>query len=272
MRDQLVSLLKYLPTDPEANDFILPRGGESSLQIDETGLPIPPPHLLEGYAVSAESYTIAGKHHIPAMLDALAANGMPLRKGAKILDFGCGVGRLIRWLGEYADSGEVWGVDISAPHIHWCKRHLSPKFRFATTTLIPHLPFPDEHFDFIYAGSVFTHIEDIADAWLLELKRVLKPSGRAFLTYHDESTLAAFRPGQPFAATPLAELLNNHPLYIASGGEFDMLTLGRDSLSQVFYSNEFVQLSLKNAGWRIIDTLPVVWGYQTGYLVNPLTR
>jgi SAM-dependent methyltransferase len=49
-------------------------------------------------------------------------------------------------------------------------------------------PFPDGYFDCIYAGSVFTHIADFEEAWLLELSRVLAPRGFAVLTFHPERT------------------------------------------------------------------------------------
>jgi len=44
----------------------------------------------------------------------------------------------------------------------WCQQRMSPLFKFATTTSFPHLPFEDGYFDFVYAGSVFTHITDLA--------------------------------------------------------------------------------------------------------------
>ena len=48
---------------------------------------------------------------------------------------------------------------------------------FATVTTAPHLPFADGYFDFAYCSSVFTHISDLADAWLLELRRIVRSGG-----------------------------------------------------------------------------------------------
>lgn len=53
----------------------------------------------------------------------------------------------------------------------------TPSFRFVTTTTLPHLPFADGYFHMIHAGSVFTHIADLAEAWLLEIRRVLARAG-----------------------------------------------------------------------------------------------
>ena len=99
---------------------------------------------------------------------------------------------MIRWLDELAPSREIWGVDICASPILWCKEHLSPPFHFATTTISPHLPFEDRYFDLICAGSIFTHIEDLIDAWFLELRRVLRPGGRLYFTLVDRRAIAVF--------------------------------------------------------------------------------
>ena len=81
------------------------------------------------------------------------------------------------------------GVDINAKHINWCQLNLGPPFFFATTTTAPHLPFEDGYFDLIYSGSVFTHISDLADAWLLELRRIVRKGGYLYITIHDKRTV-----------------------------------------------------------------------------------
>jgi ubiquinone/menaquinone biosynthesis C-methylase UbiE len=112
----------------------------------------------------------------------LGSVGFRIQDGNRVLDLGCASGRMIRWLNDFAEQCKIWGVDISAEHIIWCQQRLSPPFNFATITTAPHLPFEDRYFDLIFAGSVFTHIADLADAWLLELKRIVKPGGEAL--YH----------------------------------------------------------------------------------------
>ena len=87
-----------------------------------------------------------------------------------------------------AGECEIWGVDISARHIVWCQENLNPPFNFATVTTHPHLPFEDRYFNFIYCFSVFTNIDDLTDAWLLEIKRIMRPNGRAYITINDKYT------------------------------------------------------------------------------------
>jgi SAM-dependent methyltransferase len=57
-----------------------------------------------------------------------------------------------------------------------------------TTELQPPLPYPDGAFDFVYAFSVFTHLSvELADRWMAELRRVVKPGGLVWFTIHGQS-------------------------------------------------------------------------------------
>ena len=53
----------------------------------------------------------------------------------------------------------------------------------------PHLPFEDRSFGLVYCGSLFTHIDDLAEAWLAELHRVLRPGGRLYFSIHDQHSV-----------------------------------------------------------------------------------
>jgi SAM-dependent methyltransferase len=52
----------------------------------------------------------------------------------------------------------------------------------------PALPFPDGYLDCVVAFSVFTHIDSEDTAWLMELRRIVKPGGHVYLTIHDQAT------------------------------------------------------------------------------------
>ena len=173
---------------------------------------------------------------------------------------------MIRALDDEARQGEVWGVDISATPIHWCKTHLSPPFRFATTTTIPHLLFPDGFFDLVYAASVFTHVEDLADAWLCEVRRILAPAGRAYVTIHDDSTMELLN--SVYADHWLGQMVRSSPAYQDCGGRYGMLVIDRDTASQVFYSREFFLRTLAPT-FEVLGVHPGVHGYQTAYVLRP---
>jgi ubiquinone/menaquinone biosynthesis C-methylase UbiE len=60
----------------------------------------------------------------------------------------------------------------------------APELRYNDNSATPALR--GQYFDLIYCGSVFTHIDDLADAWLLELRRITRPGGRIYVTVHDK--------------------------------------------------------------------------------------
>lgn len=149
-------------------------------------LPVPPRELWEGYGESAEEYLALGRRHTETMLDLVRAAGGTPDRFDRILDFGCAAGRMLRFCPRVP---ELWGVDLKDDTIAWCRRHLGSPFRFATTTTFPHLPFEDRTFDLVYAGSVFTHIDTLVDAWFLELRRILRPGGFLYVTVADRNSI-----------------------------------------------------------------------------------
>jgi ubiquinone/menaquinone biosynthesis C-methylase UbiE len=177
---------KLLPLAPDERYAVLRRSDSSDLAED--GLPPPPQELWQRWGLTLDAYLASGKRDARAMLDTVADAGAVEQELERILDFGCAEGRMLRAL-QNGPERELWGVDVNAQRIAWAQQHLAPPLRLATTTTAPHLPFGDAYFDLVYAISVFTHISDLADAWFLELLRVLRPGGWSYLTIHDEHSV-----------------------------------------------------------------------------------
>src|SRR5262249_35950762 len=113
------------------------------------------------------------------------------------LDFGCASGRILRHMFYQAQTPEIWGCDINRRHVEWVSAHLPGEIRVFQNTSLPHLPLPDSSVDVITAFSVFTHIESFDTAWLMELRRILKPNGIAWLTVHADRTWREMTPDWP---------------------------------------------------------------------------
>jgi len=192
----------------------------------------------------------------------LSEAGIDLSSCKRVLDLGCGSGRMLRWLDGV--RAEVWGSDVSAPHIVWCQQNLNPPYRFLTNTSCPHLPFESAYFDLIYAGSLFTHISELVDAWLLEIRRLLRGGGAAYVTIHDEHTLRALdrKPERP-----LAQRLRSEPeerqFWRSS---FGMFTLRRGLNALVFYTDGFVRDSWGSV-MPIVSITPEAYDVQSAVLM-----
>lgn len=242
-------------------DYRLPRSLPRDPVYDEADLPLPPPELWLGY-----NYPQHGRLHVDTMWRILETGGFQVQPGDRILDLGCGAGRMIRHLAPLARTCEIWGSDISAEHILWCQRHLSPPFHFLTNTKAPQLPFVDGSFRLIYCGSLFTHIDDMARAWLLELRRLLADDGCAYITIHDEDTIRQF---DAMTSPPaIVRQIMGSPSWVEAKDDSDMFTIGRDENSQVFYARDWFARLLEPM-FEIVTVRPEAYFYQTAVLVRP---
>lgn len=201
----------YYPEDRSQNGYAL-----YAISDEEHAKPlaerIPPISLRHYYGVKDgkyhdDLYLRSGFNDIRSMRRILIEDRFEIA-GERVLEFGCSGGRMLRHLEEEARSAEIWGVDLHSAAIHWAQAHLSPPFHFFTNTTSPHLPFEDNSFGLIFAGSVWTHIGELDDAWLLEMRRILRPGGRLYITISDENTLAEVKRISPDHAsnTHVAEL------------------------------------------------------------------
>jgi SAM-dependent methyltransferase len=152
------------------------------------GLPIPPDKLIELVAGTADItwFLEGGRRGAETITEMLERAGVRVADLRKILDFGCGCGRVIRHFHTLANT-RLYGVDYNSELVAWCGRNL-PFASFETNDLGGSLPYAGNKFDLIYALSVFTHLsETLQFHWIGELCRVLKPNGYLLLTTHGES-------------------------------------------------------------------------------------
>lgn len=158
---------------------------------------------------TSEAPTGSLLHDGPGDFDAIGreflghfVNLAQLHRDERVLDLGCGMGRVARPLTRYlSPAGQYWGLDASKSVIGWCRTHLTsahPNFHFQHLDvrsaaynpegrLRPHdvrLPFGDGVFDFVFLTSVFTHLLPTdAERYLAEVDRVLTPDGRCLATF-----------------------------------------------------------------------------------------
>lgn len=167
-----------------------------------------------------------------------------------VLDFGCGCGRVARQMMLQADARpeRYLGVDLYAPSIKWCQKHLSawdPNYRFARMNAHNpkfnprgrQAPIPTrETYSLVNAHSVFTHIlERDIQFYFNECRRSLEPGGvlRATWFMFDKAEAPMMHDYQ-------------HALYISLD----------DPTHAVIYDRDFVRDLYRNAGLSIFRVHP----------------
>jgi SAM-dependent methyltransferase len=121
------------------------------------------------------SFDEAGRHARHVIVDLLGPDWS--FAGKRVLDFGCGAGKLLRHLLGEARTATFYGCDIDEPSIDWLRAHMSPPINAFVNAPSPPLPLEEASLDLVLAMSVFTHLTTEWSAWLVELHRVLKPDG-----------------------------------------------------------------------------------------------
>jgi ubiquinone/menaquinone biosynthesis C-methylase UbiE len=125
-----------------------------------------------------------------------------LKPNHKVLDIGCGIGRIALSLTGYLSrEGEYRGFDIIRDGIAWCRENITPRhpnFHFEAVDIYNRtynprgkqsaadfkFPYRDGYFDFVYTTSVFTHMLPAdMENYLAESARVMKRGGRCIHTY-----------------------------------------------------------------------------------------
>lgn len=108
----------------------------------------------------------------------------------KVLDWGCGHGRVTRYLRMLGANGPLHGIDIDHQNVEWAQRHLAG-ITFADGPLMPPTRYRAGLFDLVFGISVMTHLAvEVQRTWLEELRRILKPGGLALLTFTGDSAVA----------------------------------------------------------------------------------
>lgn len=159
-----------------------------------SGAPLPPVDFRMGgkHFESDNAFTSSAISEVDRLV-ALAG----LTKTSRLLDWGCGAGRLAVGIAERFGRIQLYrGVDVQKPLIAWADRHIGSRegFEFVHVDIVnarynpggaavQEIPGGTSSIDVFYAYSVFSHLNgtDCA-AYMHELSRVLAAGGQAFIT------------------------------------------------------------------------------------------
>jgi ubiquinone/menaquinone biosynthesis C-methylase UbiE len=130
------------------------------------------------YAVGGGDFSQVGEWEL-ALLTSFG-----LREGQRIIDVGCGSGRLAAALTRrFGDKISYLGLDIVQSMLDHAKSVSDPSYRFTMNTELT-IPVPDASCDFVVFFSVVTHLlHEESFRYLRDARRALKPEGRLAVTF-----------------------------------------------------------------------------------------
>ena len=156
----------------------------------------------------SQSFIKSGRNSLKDFECALADVGSKFSDFERILEWGCGCGRIIRHMAVIKKHAEIYGCDIDEEAINWAKAHI-PFATFSTCDGLPPTSYPDNYFDLIINHSVMTHLDEYyQDQWLAELKRILKPKGIIILSVHGETATSSWLNGLKNAGVDIQPYVN----------------------------------------------------------------
>lgn len=154
--------------------------------------PVPPnSSMRKTSSRTIKHYYTTGIETASPLATAALQQGVNLRDGANVLDFGCGVGRQLLHFTRNFPKSNYFACDIDDSSIDFINRAYS-QVDSHTSVFHPPLKYEDNFFDLIYSVSIFSHLsmEDIPP-WLDELARITKPGGICLLTTEGTTALVA---------------------------------------------------------------------------------
>lgn len=197
-------------------------------------------YFIEGYT----AYRIIGQQ-------IREITGRPLATVGRLLDFGCGPGRLARYLLEEPGL-ELVGLDADPECVTWCQKHLADA-HFGHSPLRPPLAMADESVGGVWAINVLLHLgEQDGRNWLREWRRVCQPRGILALTI--ASDLAMTRTG--ISAEHYERVKGYGFLELSRNPDLDDVIEDRDYYKNVFYSHDYLHRNWPAQGWEILSIVP----------------
>lgn len=174
-----------------------------------------------------------------------------LHDGANVLDWGCGCGRLLRYLAADNMRLNLHGADIDPDNIGWCKTNL-PSIKVEIVPLSPPTPYAAGQFNLVIGNSVFTHLGEKQQLlWLEELSRITTSGGLVMVSVQAASEL----PRETFFAPEFEKLFEKG--FLSSSVDDALAEVIDDATyyRSAFHTHDYVR-SVWSKYFEVVDIVP----------------
>ena len=157
-----------------------------------------------------------------------------LSNGMRVLDFGCGSGRVAFALSKHIDLEDFVGIDVVDELTDYARSRCPDTYRFVISHSLE-IPLVPESLDYAYALSVFTHLSQVEIAiYIEEIYRKLRSAGLFLFSF-----LEVNRHWELFESTKLS--------YRRHGKYYPHLNM--------FMDRTQVDWIAKNVGFEVVETI-----------------
>jgi 2-polyprenyl-3-methyl-5-hydroxy-6-metoxy-1,4-benzoquinol methylase len=173
----------------------------------------------------------------------------------RILDWGCGCGRVTRYFHNHTGNS-ITGIDIDSDNIDWCRQNL-PFGQFMDIPLCPPTALEADSYDLLIGISIFTHLkEKVQFEWLDELGRIASDGATLLLTVHSNSTVC--RAG--LCLDHFREWRKQGFLDAGANPNLDQVIQGSDYYRNTFHTRKYIKTNWSKF-FKIVKIIP-------GYIGN----
>lgn len=218
-------------------------------------LPIyPSPDVQKAWAGNSDTRLLQQTAQFSRIIDQLSHvhRGRGL-SGARILDYGCGWGRILRQMLYFTDPDDLFGVDPWHKSIEQCETNRVPGRIFNVHYRPVALPVEVSNIDFSFAFSIFTHLgEENVREVLRCVRAVTAPKGLFVATIRPIEYWQIRRP--VLGNERCDELMRVHReggyAFLPSG---EMKNAGSADYGEASCSLEAFETLAREAGWSVSD-------------------
>jgi SAM-dependent methyltransferase len=149
---------------------------------------LPPEFFIyETYRLNYKWYHDDGVNTAAEIITILSKQTDLAEPGTRILDWGCGPGRIVRHFPLLLPNTEIFATDYNEKYIEWCKENLKG-INFTANKLDPPTSYSNSVFDAVIGLSIFTHLSEKGHVdWINELYRIIKPGRYLYITTHGKA-------------------------------------------------------------------------------------